>query len=365
MAASMEGVEVDGVDRISHLPHHILQHIQSFLPMKEAKRNIVLSKAWKQVMFAPTILDLDESFFPKHLWHKFEVDEDIEAIILRMFDHVDQILGPLGEHKFSKNRFKLDMHLIELDWSHLDKLYSLPHRILVQKSIVTLAIRGCKIQLLPTDFKTNLLCLKKLTLYKVHLNDETMHKVIVGCRLLEDLNIHKCEGFSRLHLPNCLDQESSSHYLSIRLCTTLGGIEIETPNLLGFEYYGDSVGFSWNGTKPSHCSIFLCLASYIDPRNEAGLPNWYLEWIEFLAKFNIEGCREMEISSFLDKTLIFPHNVRLAQPLPDIKKLTVKLFRRHGRICFSEEVKDSIHWLSPQSEKSFEFFSKYSKPFRN
>ncbi|KAM7252925.1 hypothetical protein ACFE04_025543 [Oxalis oulophora] len=259
----------DDADRISELPQETLQHIQSFLSMKETAQLALLSKTWQQVSCSPSNFEFDESFFPSDLWDKLPT-------------------GPA---------------------------YFRGHAQQIEKG------RRCRTTKSSAENSSNVLSRGSnlgIILRAAGRAIDDIEYCDFPC--LENLTLEICN----LKTPKIKNQRVN--YLVIKACWDLIDIELED-------------------------------------EKRTRLP-WYVKRIEFLAKFN-NHCRELVLISYLDdEGWIFPNELRrsLAPPFPDLKKLTVKVERilvNHH----SEELINSMHWMSPRSEKKFEFFDILSQKF--
>lgn len=125
--------------------------------------------------------------------------------------------------------------------------------------------------------------MKRLTLEDKKMTDNQFRDLFFGFPLLEKLDLTKC-----LELKNIRIASHQLKRLVLRGCKNLQGAEIDTPNLLSFEYQGDEMPFSFLNPiclKEAKLSIGPASAGqfkfYIERE-----PLWFKKLRDFLGKFD-------------------------------------------------------------------------------
>lgn len=78
-------------------------------------------------------------------------------------------------------------------------LYNLPQMVLYSESLNVLELKGCKLDL-PRPSNVKLSSLRRLILLFVHSEDSIVENLVVGCPVIEYVNIEFCEGLKILKL---------------------------------------------------------------------------------------------------------------------------------------------------------------------
>ncbi|KAG2262410.1 hypothetical protein Bca52824_069489 [Brassica carinata] len=171
---------VDGVDIISSMPHEILHHILSFIPIEFAIRTSVLSRGWRHVWCHTPCLDFDNLNFYRDLTtareinHEFQVSW-IEFAVSRNVEKLTLVFqGSYYNYDFQKI-FYLSSTLTQLSIKHLD------------------TTRGCTL----VSWKS----LRKLTLWGCSFDDdESLPNILSGSPILETLILYYPARPQRLDL---------------------------------------------------------------------------------------------------------------------------------------------------------------------
>jgi hypothetical protein len=238
-------------DRISELPDPPLQHVLSFVPIKQVVQSSTLSKRWKHVWFTIPVLEFDKTFFESKLWCKD--NKKARKIQTR---RVDQILLNRRRMGLSINKFTLFMpltrpksvsHVVdpwidyvvksdveELNLDFYDDewkryLYPLPQSVLLAKSITMLMLTGCSLESLSLscDIKINFSSLKKLSLLNMRTDDQIIQTLLAGCPVIEDMSIERCCGLKTIHFSGL----SKLKFIELKLNDGLKKVKLEASNL--------------------------------------------------------------------------------------------------------------------------------------
>ncbi|TXG67268.1 hypothetical protein EZV62_008543 [Acer yangbiense] len=261
-----ETTTIDSMDRLTELPLFIIHHIMSRLSAKEAAQTSILSKRWKALYTSFPVLDFHEPytyfmgedkffrnpaiFIPDHLTKKFRKN------LRKFIKFVDTSLVQFCELEISMQKFRLLIGLLDVKrWSSvLDRwlglvvenrvkelnfevqtsrqtMYTLSQTIYFAKSITSLKLSGCKLEL-PCD-EIRLYALKSLSLDKVCITEEMLQKLMSRCSLLEDLHLSclalKHIYVSKLHKLKIISiRESPDELQKVR------SVEIVVPSLEQF-----------------------------------------------------------------------------------------------------------------------------------
>nr|XP_016483934.1 PREDICTED: putative F-box/LRR-repeat protein At4g00320 [Nicotiana tabacum] len=161
----------DTRDRISQLPEPILQHILSFLVVKDAARMSTLSKIWNSEWNSLSYLDFGEGFFYG--------PQDMRNLLKA----VTQILVIRLKHKIYVEKFWLRLPNLRRRKALRNSIYDgkqlhnkLPEVIFDAKALNVLTLVGFKIEL-PSHGTVKLSSLRELHLRYVILDDKFMHKL--------------------------------------------------------------------------------------------------------------------------------------------------------------------------------------------
>nr|XP_008380867.2 uncharacterized protein LOC103443753 isoform X2 [Malus domestica] len=157
----------------------------------------------------------------------------------------------------------------------------------------------CKINLAECE------SLKRLTLEDSGMTDNQFRDRFFMFPLLEKLDLHKC-----LNLKNIRIASHRLKRLVLRGCKKLVDVEIDTPNLLSFEYEGDEMPFSF--LNP--ISLKEAKFSFAPVKNVISEPEWFLKMREFLGKLDH---RNFKLVVYTNKNVIIHENLRETSPPPN------------------------------------------------
>ncbi|KAF8402072.1 hypothetical protein HHK36_013024 [Tetracentron sinense] len=250
------------VDRISDLPDSLLLSIISSLPTTYAVSTSILSRRWKDIWVYTPYLDFDENHFITT--HRLPLESTVRS---RFVDFVHCALLHYKGDKLSTFRlwisyrsehyvyidqwigFLIKRRVQELDldlWGGgIDKNshnglwpYELPNYFFTYGLLSVLKLNFCTFK--PPFFKIFAL-LKTLSLTRVELSSELFLKVMTSCLVLEILHLERCYDLKHLKIS---DSNLRLERLTINQCRPLSeGIDICTPKLRSFKYFGHVVSF--------------------------------------------------------------------------------------------------------------------------
>ena len=240
-------------DRISSLPDHVIDHIFSHLPTKDAVRTSVLSSKCRKKQSTQPDLVFDIQCASAVASKNRSI---IENKFLRIIDHVLLLhSGPINKFKVIDSGYFLfgvnymadiDRWIIHLTGRSIKKLvldiwfkqpYTRPSCLFSCQSLYHLKLYCCLVKP-PTKFE-GLRNLKILDLEKVTVAQDSFENLISGCALLEKLILIDLHGFTQ--------------------------INIHAPNLKIFEIIGEFEGISFNNTSQL-TTVVLNLSLYLNPK---------------------------------------------------------------------------------------------------
>ncbi|KAA8540314.1 hypothetical protein F0562_024123 [Nyssa sinensis] len=260
----MEGVNgvderVDPMDWISELPESIIHYILSFLRCpKDVARISVLSKKWRHIWASFLTFNFDQKSFQAQ---GAEQNENFK-------DFIENSLSTRLEPMFGIQKFRLYMTSFNLKLApHMNRwisaataknvkeleihvgvkqkrYYSLPQTVLTAKTITSLKLYGCRLDIC-SDIK--LAHLRELSIKKVCINVHIIQSLIGSCPLIEDLRLIHCSGLEYLHVSALL----KLNRIEVHECHGLKWVEVVIPNLQTFWYHG-------KGSMPCKINLAAC-----------------------------------------------------------------------------------------------------------
>ncbi|KAF3970412.1 hypothetical protein CMV_005889 [Castanea mollissima] len=215
-----------------------------------------MSKSWKQAWNSLPRYDfsfygrIHRKDYHKPVWEKQSGGADLEEKIDKFVKSVDEVLLPLRDHKTIIQCFRLSVTLCDDKYAscidnwmklanrnHMETLYLnlinmekvkryvLPKTAFSVGSLAKLTLKGCK--LLGDYFGDNMnkfICLRKLTLLSVEVDDLTVKKILCFCALLEEFTQSWCMKAEFVHI-------GYAPKLKKAILNGVKRIKIEAPNL--------------------------------------------------------------------------------------------------------------------------------------
>ncbi|KAL8485290.1 hypothetical protein ACS0TY_027553 [Phlomoides rotata] len=201
----------------TQLPEVIIQHIQSFLDVKEAARTTLLSKSWYAAWLTRPNLEFCE--FPQHGLPSFlesafvkfarktlqryeELNLKIQSFKLLMDDESWMYESPEYDTYFwdrislavecTKKAMNLGPTHLHIKFLHVaeNSNFVLPGEVLESESLVRLFLDGCRIDV--QDHKVSWSKLKSLRLHSVCIQGNNFWDIILRCPLIEELVLSEC-----------------------------------------------------------------------------------------------------------------------------------------------------------------------------
>lgn len=272
------------LDRISNLPGHIVDHILSQLPIRDAVRSSILSRKWRYKWAKVPQLVFDNQCVTTP-------DPNImKTKLVNIIDHV-LLLHDGTIHKFKlSHRDLLGVPDIDRWILHLSRCsvhefileiwkgqrYKLPSCLFSFENLIHLELFNCLLKT-PAAFK-GFRNLKSLDLQHITLAQDVFESLISSCPLLERLTLMNFDGFANLN--------------------------INAPNLQFFDIGGvfDDVSFL-NTFQLTLVSIGL----YVNVKNDRNVS--YGSSSKLLRFFaNLPHIRRLEVQSYFLKVLFHVHH---------------------------------------------------------
>ncbi|CAJ1961540.1 unnamed protein product [Sphenostylis stenocarpa] len=222
-----------------HLPFELVEEIFSFLPIKEAKQQCILSSEFR---------------IPTHISRKFLFGRDFTTrrsreSLVELVDHlfvthrgryIDSFqiyIDPVGVENFLHKWLKIcrEKRIQDLELFFYEPGYTLTADFLNQLyKLSTLKLVHCKLEL-PLNLQS-MVNLRTLILWFVPLTDESIHSLISHCRQLETVDLLYCTGLL------CVEIYAKEHRffkkLRIAGCKNLEVFLVDSPTIECVHYCG-------------------------------------------------------------------------------------------------------------------------------
>uniref|UniRef100_A0A2P2ILD8 Ubiquitin-protein ligase n=1 Tax=Rhizophora mucronata TaxID=61149 RepID=A0A2P2ILD8_RHIMU len=296
-------IETD-LDRISHLPGHILDQILSQLSLKDAARTSVLSWKWRYrwAKVPDLVFDTQCVTIPSQ-------DQNlIKCKLVSIVDHVLLLhLGPIRKFKLSHRDLlgvpDIDRWILHLSRSSTKEFileiwkgqrYKLPSCLFYFENLSHLELFNCLLK--PPSMFKGFRDLKSLDLQHITLTQDAFENLISSCPLLERLTLMNFDGFSHL--------------------------KINAPNLQFFDVGGvfDDLIFE-NTFRLTLVSIGLYVNAKNDRRVAQGSSSKLLSFF-----VNLPHIRRLEIQSYFLQYLAMGNMPsRLAKPCIDLNYISLRI----------------------------------------
>lgn len=365
------------MDLISELPEPILHHILDFLPGLDAARTSILSKRWRSTRLSWPSVDLryEKCFSNTQITFNKFVENTLQNCVARDMglqtfklsinsyvsesdkwkDLVDQWFNYLA----SKRR-ALEEVDIGLGWFRYVR-HKFPASIFLGnfKTLIRLSLSGFGFDPLEDNrCNINLPILQRLHLSFMDVDDTFVLKFIIGCPLLEDLEIRSCYELTSFKVSSLHLQRIKS--ISLVSCRKLRKVEIRALSL-GYLWLLRRCEFDLSGCDNLN-TLRLNLFAYIATsplwvQNQisklAGLENLFLdirslETIKIynpnLKRLQIEGCENLGHTAEIDAPNL--HSVEYIQNKIPFYSINTTNFKK---ATFKFDLGDHIHssavWL--------------------
>ncbi|MFQ6627805.1 hypothetical protein Gotur_007157 [Gossypium turneri] len=240
-------------DRISSFPDHILCHILSFLPIKEAVRTSIISTKWRCLFSSISTIEFDHFLLSGLTDRNVDSFKNFVDRLLKFPDQVSLDCFRLSDGISSWNDEDHDFDVSgwicaalcrgvkEIDLQ-LDSLGDAPPVLFTCHSLVKLTLegKGSKLEVPPDVCLGNL---KTLWLENWVLFGDSINRLISNCHVLEDLAFTDCciANTSELTIQRPLLKELVLDFFSEGVGDFNYVLVINAPNLVYFRYYSKIV----------------------------------------------------------------------------------------------------------------------------
>ncbi|KAG5572806.1 hypothetical protein H5410_062572 [Solanum commersonii] len=237
---------VDGEDRISELPVHIIHQIlcRTDLDLKEAARSCILSKRWYFCWTSRPNLIFHQLQNYRTYSHMISCKNYVKLVDQSLRSHVEQNLHlqqlvliywdlEVDSHvdTWIELAFKLNVRVLDINASFLIRPYSLPNVIYDAKKLTTLWLRNCKFEFDISTTHIRFDCLEDLHLHEVHISDAQLQRIIDRSPFIRTLTLFACPGISKLQVCGPVHLEN----LIVVWCK-FDSVMVQAPNLQCFKY---------------------------------------------------------------------------------------------------------------------------------
>ncbi|KAL3634857.1 hypothetical protein CASFOL_021911 [Castilleja foliolosa] len=225
------------IDRLSQLPQPILHNILSLISQKDAVRTSVLSKSWRYLWHGRLNVEFRDrdhwfsrnkkiwSFIDKTLQRYLDQNLSLQKFIVDIFYYdVDFVLLKKWIHMVIMNMGVRSLNLI---FGMNSIVFPLPLVVFQSESLVELHLQRCDLSTLESTDNVMLNNLQTLRLHGVNITDEIFEKLILGCPLIENLDMLKCIGLKSIKLHKHHNIKDFGCSVNVPLI-----IEIEDPHAL-------------------------------------------------------------------------------------------------------------------------------------
>ncbi|PON32122.1 F-box domain containing protein [Parasponia andersonii] len=226
------------MDRLSELHDRVIRRILCLVPTIYAVQMSLLSKRWRYMWYSLPVSEFsDHDFAGAILQHKLGRFMD-KCLKLRENDMLSVTDNAVTKFKLlpyyswgsnvvgwfrlvAKSNIKeLDLYIIR---SGEGKLWHLPVDLLRVRALSHLRLNGIQLKDLHS---TSLPLLISLSLVRVHLDDQALHNILLGCCSLEKLLLDSCHGLLNIEVSSI-----SLKFLKIDCCTGLLKLAISSSSI--------------------------------------------------------------------------------------------------------------------------------------
>ena len=227
-----------------HVPYDVLEHIFSFLPIKNATQASILSKRFRDSWIHSRKLIFDKDFF-----RRLSGRTQFVSIVNRIFNsHVGtdiQLLrlfidpSDIEQHvvRWVLKAIEKNVQQLDLNFDLSIEPFNLPYKFLDVPTLRTLNLTYCRINKYPCFQIKGLNFLSTLVLRKVIMDETTINMLVYNCLNLETLDLADCYGVNELKVFVPKDHKRFK-VLKVGYCFELLSTEINAPTLVSLHYVG-------------------------------------------------------------------------------------------------------------------------------
>ncbi|KAM0890407.1 hypothetical protein ACQ4PT_027052 [Festuca glaucescens] len=197
----------DGVDHIAHLPDDLLRNIISRLPAKDAARTTVLASRWRTLWLSTPLVLIDAHLLPKGHWpptpaNSPSITTAVSHILeahLGPFPCVYLLCGRMSAYRAQLTRWLhilaakgvQDLVLVNRPWP---RDVPLPAKVFTITTLTRLYLGMWKLPDMAVLRGVSFPHLRELGLCSVEMEQGDVDSLVMGCPVLEILNIQGCCG---------------------------------------------------------------------------------------------------------------------------------------------------------------------------
>lgn len=225
----MKKRRTETLDFISELPDPLLHHIFLSLPYKQIVQTSVLSKRWERVWCTYPVVELNTAIVDPHPLNRLVPIQEFRKRRKKLFKSIERsIRNCICRDGLSMKRFELEIsffrerdplvasfleqcvcyavasnvHELKLrlgfwstPWSRLYS-YDFPQIIFGLKSLFVLELFTGHV----ASNAVNLSSLRKLSLWRVQIEDNGIKSLAAGCPLVEEMSLEECYAFQTFEI---------------------------------------------------------------------------------------------------------------------------------------------------------------------
>ncbi|KAJ8755996.1 hypothetical protein K2173_024541 [Erythroxylum novogranatense] len=224
---------------LPHLPDELVEHIFSFLPVKYARELGVVAKRFRKTWVLSRNLCFELIFVRDDELSRFItfVDRIIKSHSGPKIDSLRLNFDPFEREglicEWLKVAIEKGVEELDLDF-FTDVPFQLPLELIDVESLKTLKLTFCQVSYPPK--LSGLTRLSTIVLRRMYVNSRLIDALFSTCFLLGALDLINCIGIERLKV-FALEQKGF-RTLKVVSCKDIVEIEIDSPSLRAFQYYG-------------------------------------------------------------------------------------------------------------------------------
>ena len=201
------------LDRISNLPDTVIDHILSYLPIRDRAKTSILSSKWRYKWATVPCLVFDNQSLP------LSIDNQGIFLTNKLVSDIDRVLllhrGPICKFELSYQHYlpaiDMDKWILHLSRHPIKELiltisnlqvYAMPSCIFSCQDLTNLDLASCFLKP-PSTFK-GFKYLKFLSLWNVTVDQDVLENLIASCPMLEELDVADLVGvnYFNINAPN-------------------------------------------------------------------------------------------------------------------------------------------------------------------
>ncbi|KAK6161544.1 hypothetical protein DH2020_004925 [Rehmannia glutinosa] len=212
------GKRVEAINGEIELPEAIIQHIQSFLSVKQAAQTSILSKSWHNSWLTSPNLDFDERNFLNRCYEspQSQIADGFSEFAKKTMERYQKLNLKIEKFRLWMKSTKVDrnslanelilkalkmcVNNLDLEFHSPTETFVLPDEVLGAETLIRLSVIGCKIDR-RVDGKVSCSRLKFLSLRRVYIGDDVVWDIISSCPLIEKFLLSECQCLINIETP--------------------------------------------------------------------------------------------------------------------------------------------------------------------